>query len=88
LRYAKVELVPPTPGELGQVGQGIQRLLSGFRTGRWKQLTVKVTLKKKTFYGIIGLFITQLQLKLLLANILFLPFMNRKCTFARFFTDM
>ncbi|XP_059471795.1 ATP synthase subunit g, mitochondrial-like [Neocloeon triangulifer] len=41
LRYAKVELVPPTPGELGQVGQGIQRLLSGLRTGRWKQLTVK-----------------------------------------------
>ncbi|CAB3368614.1 ATP synthase subunit g, mitochondrial [Cloeon dipterum] len=41
LRYAKVELAPPTPGELGQVSQGIQRLLSGFRTGRWKQLTVK-----------------------------------------------
>jgi len=43
LRYAKVELAPPSPGELSQVSGGIQRLLSGLRTGRWKQLTVKVS---------------------------------------------
>ncbi|KAG8231343.1 hypothetical protein J437_LFUL012253 [Ladona fulva] len=41
LKYAKVELVPPTPAEIPQIRSGIQKLLSGFRTGRWKQLTVK-----------------------------------------------
>ncbi|XP_047002047.1 ATP synthase subunit g, mitochondrial-like [Schistocerca americana] len=41
LKYARVELTPPTPGEFPQVASGIQKLLSGARTGRWKQLTVK-----------------------------------------------
>ncbi|KAF4528112.1 hypothetical protein B566_EDAN016593 [Ephemera danica] len=41
LKYAKVELVPPTPAEIPQIRQGIQKLLSGFRTGRWRQLTVR-----------------------------------------------
>ncbi|KAK7862019.1 hypothetical protein R5R35_002158 [Gryllus longicercus] len=41
LKYAKVELVPPTPGDIPQIRSGIQKILSGARTGRWKQLTVK-----------------------------------------------
>ncbi|XP_046387711.1 ATP synthase subunit g, mitochondrial [Ischnura elegans] len=41
LKYAKVELTPPTPADIPQIRSGIQRLMSGFRTGKWKQLTVR-----------------------------------------------
>ncbi|CAG2062422.1 unnamed protein product [Timema podura] len=41
LKYAKVELTPPSPGDIPQIRSGIQKLLSGFRTGKWKQTPVK-----------------------------------------------
>lgn len=44
LKYAKVELAPPTPGDIPQIRSGIQKLLTGFRTGKWKETTVKVSI--------------------------------------------
>ncbi|XP_034241886.1 ATP synthase subunit g, mitochondrial-like [Thrips palmi] len=41
LHYAKAELTPPKPNELGQVAKGVNNILTSFRTGRYKQLTVK-----------------------------------------------
>ncbi|OXA56520.1 ATP synthase subunit g, mitochondrial [Folsomia candida] len=41
LKYAKVELAPPTPGDIPKALGGIRNTLSSFRTGRYKQLTVK-----------------------------------------------
>ncbi|BET00101.1 ATP synthase [Nesidiocoris tenuis] len=41
LKYAKVELVPPTPGEIGQVGAGIKNIISSAKSGKWKTLTVR-----------------------------------------------
>lgn len=41
LKYARVELAPPTPGDIPQIRVGIQKLLTGFRTGKWKETTVK-----------------------------------------------
>jgi hypothetical protein len=42
LKYARVELAPPTPADIPQIRSGIQKLLTGFRTGKWKEATVKV----------------------------------------------
>lgn len=42
LHYAKAELTPPKPTELGQVAKGFNNILTSFRTGRYKQMTVKV----------------------------------------------
>jgi F-type H+-transporting ATPase subunit g len=42
LKYARVELAPPTPADIPQIRSGIQKLLTGFRTGKWKETTVKV----------------------------------------------
>ncbi|CAL8122724.1 unnamed protein product [Orchesella dallaii] len=41
LKYAKVELAPPTPGDIPKAIGGIRNILSSFRTGRYKQLTVR-----------------------------------------------
>ncbi|XP_069686732.1 ATP synthase subunit g, mitochondrial [Periplaneta americana] len=41
MKYARVELAPPTPADIPQIRSGIQRLLTGFRTGRWKETPVK-----------------------------------------------
>ncbi|XP_011194772.1 ATP synthase subunit g, mitochondrial [Zeugodacus cucurbitae] len=41
LKYAKVELTPPTPGDIPAIRQGIGRLVNGARTGAYKNLTVK-----------------------------------------------
>lgn len=41
LKYAKVELVPPTPGEIPQIRDGIGKLMRGAKNGAWKQLTVR-----------------------------------------------
>lgn len=46
LHYAKAELTPPKPSELGQVASGVNQILTSFRTGRWKQLSVKVSIIK------------------------------------------
>jgi F-type H+-transporting ATPase subunit g len=42
LKYARVELAPPSPADIPQIRSGIQKLLTGFRTGKWKEATVKV----------------------------------------------
>eukprot|EP00745_Piridium_sociabile_P003896 TRINITY_DN12262_c0_g1_i1.p2 TRINITY_DN12262_c0_g1~~TRINITY_DN12262_c0_g1_i1.p2 ORF type:complete len:135 (-),score=33.98 TRINITY_DN12262_c0_g1_i1:257-610(-) len=39
--YAKVELKPPTLGEMPQVQEGFNNLIKSARTGKWKTLTVK-----------------------------------------------
>lgn len=41
LKYAKVELTPPTPGDIPAIRQGIGKLITGARTGAWKNLTVR-----------------------------------------------
>nr|ACR54103.1 ATP synthase subunit g [Palaemon varians] len=41
VHYAKVELVPPTPGELGGVAAGLGNILKSAQSGAWKNLTVK-----------------------------------------------
>ncbi|KAH9509230.1 ATP synthase subunit g, mitochondrial [Bulinus truncatus] len=40
-RYAKVELRPPTLGEMSEVPLGVQRLILSAKTYKWRQLTVK-----------------------------------------------
>ncbi|XP_069168072.1 ATP synthase subunit g, mitochondrial-like [Procambarus clarkii] len=41
VRYARVELVPPTPAEFGSVVQGFGNIMKSAQTGAWKQLSVK-----------------------------------------------
>ncbi|XP_037787083.1 ATP synthase subunit g, mitochondrial-like [Penaeus monodon] len=41
IRYAKVELVPPSPAEFGAVAQGLGNIVKSAQTGTWKNLTVK-----------------------------------------------
>jgi len=41
LRYARVELVPPTPAEIPKAIQGLRQVISSARSGRWRELTVK-----------------------------------------------
>lgn len=41
LKYAKVELTPPTPGDIPAIREGLGRLINGARTGKWKQTTVR-----------------------------------------------
>ncbi|XP_067675323.1 ATP synthase subunit g, mitochondrial-like [Haliotis asinina] len=40
-KYAKVEMKPPSLGEMGQVQEGINNIIVSARTGKWKQLTVR-----------------------------------------------
>lgn len=42
LRYARVELVPPTPAEIGGVTQGFNNIVKSAKTGAWKNMPVKV----------------------------------------------
>lgn len=42
VKYAKVELVPPKPSELKEVGPAIRNIISSYRSKGWKNLTVKV----------------------------------------------
>uniref|UniRef100_A0A0K8TQ25 ATP synthase subunit g n=1 Tax=Tabanus bromius TaxID=304241 RepID=A0A0K8TQ25_TABBR len=41
LKYAKVELTPPSPGDIPAIRDGIGKLITGARTGAWKQVTVR-----------------------------------------------
>lgn len=41
--YAKKELVPPKPTEIPEIKQGICNVVSTWRSGAWKNLTVKVS---------------------------------------------
>ena len=42
-RYAKVEFKPPVT-ELGEVGNGLNKIVASAKSGKWKHLTVKVWL--------------------------------------------
>lgn len=44
VKYAKVELTPPSPGDIPAITNGIKNIISGAKSGKWKSLTVKVTL--------------------------------------------
>ncbi|KAJ8922871.1 hypothetical protein NQ315_007906 [Exocentrus adspersus] len=41
MKYAKVELTPPTPADIPQIRAGIGRLISSAKNGTWKNLTVR-----------------------------------------------
>lgn len=41
LKYAKVELTPPSVSDIPAIREGIGRLVTGARTGAWKNLTVR-----------------------------------------------
>ncbi|XP_026465592.1 ATP synthase subunit g, mitochondrial [Ctenocephalides felis] len=41
LKYAKVELTPPTPGDIPQITAGLKRLVQSAKTGGYKNLTVR-----------------------------------------------
>lgn len=41
LKYAKVELTPPTPGEIPQIKTELGSLVKSIKGGKWKELTVK-----------------------------------------------
>ncbi|KAG4072320.1 hypothetical protein HA402_004252 [Bradysia odoriphaga] len=41
LKYAKVELTPPTPGDIPAIRAGIGKIINGARTGAWKNTTVR-----------------------------------------------
>lgn len=41
LKYAAVELTPPSPADLPAIRQGLGKIVSGARTGAWKNATVK-----------------------------------------------
>lgn len=41
LRYAKVEMVPPHPGEFGEIARGLGRIVRGAKTGHWRTLTMR-----------------------------------------------
>ena len=40
-RYAKVELIPPTPGEIPTAIQSMKKIIQSAKTGSFKHLTVK-----------------------------------------------
>uniref|UniRef100_A0A0A9VU16 ATP synthase subunit g n=1 Tax=Lygus hesperus TaxID=30085 RepID=A0A0A9VU16_LYGHE len=41
VKYAKVELTPPKPTEIGQIGKEVANIIKTATSGRWKQITVK-----------------------------------------------
>ncbi|CAH2049906.1 unnamed protein product, partial [Iphiclides podalirius] len=41
MKYARVELAPPKLNEIPQIKAGIGKLLTSFKSGAWKQQTVK-----------------------------------------------
>jgi len=43
-RYAAVELKPPTPSEIPEISKRFSDLLLSAKTGRWKNLSTKVSL--------------------------------------------
>ncbi|KAK2709294.1 hypothetical protein QYM36_013082 [Artemia franciscana] len=43
LKYAKVELTPPGPADVPKIQEGIQNLIHSAKTGKWKQVSVRVS---------------------------------------------
>ncbi|CAH1407755.1 unnamed protein product [Nezara viridula] len=41
VKYAKVELTPPSPKDIPAVASGIKNILSSAKTGKWKNITVR-----------------------------------------------
>ncbi|XP_014787869.1 ATP synthase subunit g, mitochondrial [Octopus bimaculoides] len=41
IKYAKVELTPPTFSDMPKVSQGFVSVTNSIKTGKWKTLTVK-----------------------------------------------
>ncbi|KAK0181431.1 hypothetical protein PV327_003719 [Microctonus hyperodae] len=41
MRYAKVELTPPTPGDIPAIRQGLGKLVHSIKSGSYKQLSVR-----------------------------------------------
>ncbi|XP_016963223.1 ATP synthase subunit g, mitochondrial [Drosophila biarmipes] len=41
LKYAKVELTPPTPADIPAIRQGLGNIVKGAKTGAYKNLTVR-----------------------------------------------
>ena len=41
MKYAAVELTPPSPADLPAIKNGIVKLVSGAKNGTWKNLTVR-----------------------------------------------
>jgi len=42
VKYAKVELTPPKFSDLPEIKSEISKMIQTARTGRWKNITVKV----------------------------------------------
>ncbi|XP_022914514.1 ATP synthase subunit g, mitochondrial [Onthophagus taurus] len=41
LKYASVELAPPSPGDIPAIRQGIAKIIRGAKDGKWKQTPVR-----------------------------------------------
>ncbi|KAJ6649879.1 ATP synthase subunit g, mitochondrial [Pseudolycoriella hygida] len=41
MKYAAVELTPPSPGDIPAIRAGIGKIINGAKTGAWKNVTVK-----------------------------------------------
>ena len=41
VKYARVELTPPSPADVPAIQQGLANLVKSAKTGAWKNLTVK-----------------------------------------------
>lgn len=41
MKYAKVELTPPSPGDIPEIAAGISRLISATTSGKWRHVTVR-----------------------------------------------
>lgn len=43
LFYARKELLPPKPSEIPEIKQGICNVITTYKSGAWKRLTVRVS---------------------------------------------
>nr|BAN20751.1 hypothetical protein [Riptortus pedestris] len=41
IRYAKVELTPPSPRDIPAITSGLKNIISSAKTGKWKTVTVR-----------------------------------------------
>ncbi|CAH1796043.1 unnamed protein product [Owenia fusiformis] len=45
MKYARVELRPPTPAEMGEASQSFQKLIKSAQTGKWQTVTTQEALR-------------------------------------------